>query len=303
LSREASRREEELGRKIESAELADRGGEDLFRVLRFRDRQGLAEELMEYRRESEEQDDPRLQGKKEEPEESRDLFADLLLGLSETGRIEGTAGLEEIRTKPGMPSRTRPIAPMGPVQITKEKEIVLNGLSGDGNDIFNRYMTAAKSWMDKGQFYKAARFYRLAVLTRPGNPIGRLGLAMARFGCGEWYASGVELQRTMEIFPAIMEVKVRLAKIMPEGKLKKRIQDLDQWIASVNKEPSLLFLSMFVKFNSDMQDDARKIAAQLLEAEDVPDDVKTYAEYILTGKRKKAAAKGGEKPAIGADKK
>jgi hypothetical protein len=107
----------------------------------------------------------------------------------------------------------------------------------------------------------------------------------------------------MEIFPAIMEVKVRLAKIMPEGKLKKRIQDLDQWITSVNKEPSLLFLSMFVKFNSDMQDDARKIAAQLLETKDVPDAVKTYAEYILTGKRKKAAAKGGAKPAVGADKK
>ncbi|MHC4291624.1 MAG: tetratricopeptide repeat protein [Planctomycetota bacterium] len=64
---------------------------------------------------------------------------------------------------------------------------------------FATYMNAAEDFVAKGQFYKAADTYALAIVWKPKNAQGYLGQSFSLFAAGEYMSSAYYLSRAMEL--------------------------------------------------------------------------------------------------------
>jgi hypothetical protein len=347
-----AQKSDQLIRTVDSMDIAHRGGDELFGILRREDRAKLAEEINEFQDEDtpkedrsldasvdarayqpiepkpigaerdladrlagpgvekpslglekkSDRDDPRRMDLRDEttglPAEDQDVFLDLLLTLREKTQAQERAqkkepppGLQDIEEEDELypPKRVRRTrtdrSGRRLVEQDKNNRIIIRGLAGKSGDMFNRYMTRAKRDMKAGRFYSASRQYELASINSPRNPLARLGSSLSTFAAGEWYTSAGELRRAMELFPPLMETKLDISSMMSEEIFRKRLDDLETWIATINKEPLLLFLAAFMQNNAGNEAGARRHAEELRKSDEADDLIKAYAEYVLTGKR------------------
>lgn len=222
------------------------------------------------------------------PDPNQDVLLDLLVTLRDRKTIENLAEQGQLNEEQIEQFRARASAAEGSkmnVILDEDMSIRMRSLSGKSGDTFNRYMTKGQKALLDGRYYLASRMYELATLARPRNPLGRLGVALANFGASEWYTAGAELQRAIQLFPPLMEVKVDLGGMMSRQELTLRIDELDRWIQSVNDKPVLLLLAAFVHRCNGNDAAAKRYAERLVKEEGVRDDLRRYGTYILTGKR------------------
>ena len=395
-------------REFESHDIAQRGGDELFGVLRQEDRAKLARELSEFRdadkaddteadqkavdaqvdarigepleaesgkelverlrrpgepRETEDARDSRDERKQRPdrtststpdiPGENQDVFFDLLLKLQEQKRQEREAEAKEkaaAREKDSteaeaagvdrklpdkklspieaaLPYRVRQESRLEPserfVEVDTKRDLVIHNLAGTSKDLFNRYMNRAKKDLLAGRSYQASRWYELATMVRPKNPLAYLGGCLSTFAAGEWFTAARKFQTAVELFPPLMDTKLNIPKLMPIKTFHAKLAALEHWIGTVNeKDVQLLFMAAFLQHNNGNDGGAKRHAKAILEGEKynrrlieklkkkvdykrlllrheeryrIP---KAYAESLLNGKtpaRKSAKSKGSPK--------
>ncbi|MCD4824753.1 MAG: hypothetical protein K8S55_09100 [Phycisphaerae bacterium] len=378
----------QLIHKFESHDIAQRGGDELFGVLRQEDRAKLARELSEFRdedkadkveadqqavdaqvdarigepleaetgkelverlrkpgepRETEDARDSRDKRKlrpdrmststPDIPGENQDVFFDLLLKLQEQKRQDREAeakakeaakaeAQDAIRELPdeepspaetALPYRIRQESRLEPserfVEVDAKKHLIIHNLAGTSKDLFNRYMNRAKKDLLAGRSYQASRWYELATMVRPKNPLAYLGGCLSTFAAGEWFTASRRLQAAVELFPPLMETKLNIPKLMPAKTFRTKLAALENWIATINeKDVQLLFMAAFLQHNDGNDNGARRHAKTILEVEKSDRQLikglkkktnykillqrheeryripKAYAEYLLSGK-------------------
>ncbi len=234
------------------------------------------------------------------PEKNQDAYLDLLSSLQQKAQgslevdDETLDNPQENLLDPNRPALAMPgVGQAKPefktVTYSADHKIVLRSLAGTGKDMFNRYMARAKKELDAGRFYEAAQYYELASLTRPTNPLAKLGGCLAKFAAEEWYTSARDLQEAMELFPPLMETQLDLKTLLPTKKLDERLTSLELWVARVHDKPSLVFLAAFMQQNAGNTTQAKKHAAALKKMKIESPVMEAYVEYILTGTLPKAA--------------
>lgn len=225
------------------------------------------------------------------PKANQDAFLDLLVRMKQKKLTDQTLDdgdqpdRDEQHQKPAaVTAQPGSTVPGGANGFTAGNRVVLHRLAGESGDLFNRYMTRAKKELDAGRFYEASQYYELASVSRPTNPLARLGGSLAKFAAEEWYNSARNLQHALELFPPLMETKLDLTKLMPAGNLSERLDALELWVTKVHDKPSLVFLAAFMQHNAGHDKLARKHAENLKKSEYASPLLKMYADYILTGK-------------------
>ena len=218
------------------------------------------------------------------PAINQDTFVDLLVDLQ--NRQAEQADLPENPREVLLGRRKQPSLPEDQqnVEVREDRTIVLHDLAGRSKDPFNRYMTHAKSAMEAGKFYEAGRYYDLASLVRPKNPLARMGRSLAAFGAGEWLTSAINLREAIKLFPPLMEVHLDLPKLLPVENLADQLASLDNAIKHNERRDTLMFLGAFMYHNFGNREKARLYANRLLGYEDAPAIHSALANYILTGK-------------------
>ena len=171
-----------------------------------------------------------------------------------------------------------------PLVEVQNDRIVVHGLAGQAQDMFNKYMTRGQAGLKDGRYYEAARSFDMAAILNNTNPMATIGQGLAVFGAGEFYSAAQLFRRALETFPPIMETKLNMADMLKEGDLATQLKDLNERAASDEAETPLLFLAAFVNFNADDAKTARAFAARLVKREDAKPVVKTFAIYVQTGK-------------------
>lgn len=171
--------------------------------------------------------------------------------------------------------------------IATGKIVVLHGLAGVGQDVFNARMAVAGRKLRNGKFYAAGGDYQFAAIVDPANPLARVGLCMSRFGAGESLTAALHLREAMRLLPPLMETRLDLAKMMPpgavEGELKILEERLTRAAGDSQAEPLLAFIAAFMH-NSLGQTDQAKAAAAKIKATAGDDKLMgAFADYILTG--------------------
>lgn len=250
------------------------------------------------------------------PGENQDVYLDLLKRLEEKAQAlrdyEDAQALQDYENakalKPGEAPVVEPIPPgmsrlgMRTVGFTADNKIILRSLAGESEDMFNRYMTRAKKELDAGRFYQAAQYYELASISRPKNPLARLGRCLATFAAEEWYTSASELLKAMEQFPPLMETQLDLKNLMPVKKLDERLDALELWVTRIHDKPALVFLATYMQQNAGNIEKAKKHAKVLKKLELNSLVLNAYVDYVLTGKlpevmrRKKSDKKKSSPP-------
>lgn len=217
-------------------------------------------------------------GEQEIPPQNQDVFMDLLVGFRQRQQqgdsTDATAQPDET-TQEG---DDQAVEVQGP-------QIIVHNLAGAGQDPFNRFMRRGRALMQQGRYYQALRQYELASMTRSQNPLGYLGESLASFMAGEWFNSSAQLRRALTMFPPLIETKLDIANLIPPKEFDARLKNLDKWIASVPNQPSLLFLSAWLSFNAGDQKVAADKARELLKRDDIDKFIRTFSEYIVTGKK------------------
>jgi len=237
------------------------------------------------------------------PRQNQDVFVDILMAMQK--EREQATGV--VRTKPGTPQGTNAggageddgsVVPDdsaaaadaaiakadNPLVEVQNDRIVVHGLAGQAQDMFNKYMTRGQAGLKDGRYYEAARSFDMAAILNNTNPMATIGQGLAVFGAGEFYSAAQLFRRALETFPPIMETKLNMADMLKEGDLATQLKDLNERAASDEAETPLLFLAAFVNFNADDAKTARAFAARLVKREDAKPVVKTFAIYVQTGK-------------------
>jgi hypothetical protein len=172
------------------------------------------------------------------------------------------------------------------VELAKGGRIILHSLAGRGRDLANRAMEIAGKNLRAGKFYESADQFAMGAAVSPGNPLPRVGRGLALFGAGEPLSAARELQAALEIFPALMEVRLDLPSIMGAKALESRLSELDSRLArpEEGRDALLTFLACFMHYCNADVDHARAFAQELREKPAESKAVQAYAEYVLTGR-------------------
>lgn len=219
------------------------------------------------------------------PAEGEDVYVDLLVAM----RDRRWQGEPESRYRSPREAETlvrpdrRADAEDAMVQVRPGRPVVVRGLAGTGEDLFNSYMSQGQENLRAGRFYDARRNYEMARLVDGNNPLASIGLALASFAAGEPATASFHLHRAIKLFPPIMETRFELAEMAPEQRLREMLQSLDRRLEN-DHDAQMLMLATFVHLNLDEPRQAREFAERLTEA--AADQIaRSYAEYVLTGRR------------------
>jgi len=227
------------------------------------------------------------------PPPGQDVFTDLLIRMREHRAAAERRRRSETPTEPE-PRRHVP-KPQPALPNAFEEHIaaepagpryVLRSLAGSGDDSFNRVMLDGERLLRDGRYYEAAERYRAATILAPGNPLARVGLGLSLFAAGEPLTASNEFRRALQLFPPLMETRVKLDGLLPERLV---TATLDRFqIPPERTAPRaglMALLHTFMLRNLGDESAARQAATTL--AETAGDDalLAAYAEFVLTGNR------------------
>jgi len=219
------------------------------------------------------------------PQVNQDVYIDLLMAMREQ---------REEKQPPiaGQPRVKRPVKPGEAIVETKDNQVVLHGLAGRSNDMFNQYMSQGQSGLKVGKYYEAARNFEQASIINTTNPMARVGQGVALLGAGEYYTAGAQFRRAMEIFPPLMETHLDLAAMMSKDDLAKLVEDVTK--RALEDDPGntlLVFLAAYLNYNQSIDNPrqgydttAKNFAKKLETRTDASPVMRTFAIYVQTGK-------------------
>lgn len=117
----------------------------------------------------------------------------------------------------------------------------------------NHYLRQAESFLDSGEYFRAAGQYKLAALIDPDNPLVWLGQGHALIAAGD-YASAVRaLGKGIERFPQIAYFRLSLNDFIPDATLlESRRADLEARLAT-EESAEARFLLGYVEYYSGLQ--------------------------------------------------
>jgi len=223
------------------------------------------------------------------PQVNQDIYIDLLMAMREQ---------REEKQPPiaGQPRVKRPVRPGEAIVETKDNQVVLHGLAGRSNDMFNQFMSQGQAGLKVGKYYEAARNFEQAGIINTTNPMARVGQGVALLGAGEYYTAGAQFRRAMEIFPPLMETHLDLAAMMSKDDLAKRVEDVTKRASEDDPGNTLLvFLAAYLNYNQSVDypkqgyDTLAKQFAKKLETRvDAAPVMRAFAVYVQTGKIPKA---------------
>jgi len=237
------------------------------------------------------------------PEPNRDVYVDILVRILER-RTRNSAmpdkpsaeALEDLADE--APSGTTPAKQRSVfdgdgnlVELSAKREIVIHGLAGVSPDAFNKYMAAAEKLLKAGKYYGAADKYELALIIDSGNPLARVGMALALFAAGEPLSAAVHLRHAMELFPPLMETHLDIPAMMDQADFQRRVEAVDRRLTErAGKEqdwadPLLVFVAAYMHSNAGQKEKAGLYAARLQAAAPSDKLFTAYASFVLTGRR------------------
>lgn len=232
------------------------------------------------------------------PPVNQDVYLDLLMNLQQQRRLETqpqdstSEEPQDPRLQPGVqpqpgqdPQSGRP-APRPIIEGTSTG-IVIHGLAGKSNDLFNQYMSRAQGLLKSGKYYEAAKEFEMAAIINRSNPMARLGVSLSMFAAGEPFTAGTNLRHAMLLLPPLMETRLDVASIMNIEDYKQTLRELDRRIKDDGGEADalLLFVQAYLHNNLGETEMARQAARMLAEAAPGDKLFQAYANYILSGKR------------------
>lgn len=240
------------------------------------------------------------------PKIDQDVYFDLLQKMSELKRAEaagadsaaaaqrssakvtlmpeGSPQDESLASPNFRASSQTPELPYNRVEMG-DSGVVLHSLAGRGEDRFNQFMTEAETQLRAGHYYAAADQYRLAIRANPNNPLANLGMSIALVGAGEPLGAASHLQKAMQLYPPLMEVRLDLPRMVPTDVIVRQISIVETRLEGQEMgDASLLMVATFIQENLGNSRIARKLAAELKES--AGDDLllNAYADYILSEK-------------------
>jgi tetratricopeptide (TPR) repeat protein len=244
------------------------------------------------------------------PKADQDVYFDLLQKMSEVRRAEAagtdssaaaqrssarlalmqeSSPQDESLANPNFrASGQTPELPYNRVEMG-DSGVVLHSLAGRGEDRFNQFMTEAETQLRAGHYYAAADQYRLAIRTNPSNPLANLGMSIALVGAGEPLGAASHLQKAMQLYPPLMEVRLDLPRMVPTDVIVRQISIVETRLEGQEMgDASLLMVATFIQENLGNSRMARKLAAELKES--AGDDLllNAYADYILSERNQSA---------------
>ncbi len=187
--------------------------------------------------------------------------------------------------------------PTSPITFDVAQDVVIvHGLAGAGPDLFNQYMTLAQGKLQSGNFYEAADQFELAVTVAPDNPLGRVGLGVARFAAGEPLTASLQFRRALQMLPPLMETRVDITSLLPEKVIEIQLQRAEKILNQARQQaenserpaakfiqPEIAFLVTFLNHNLGRTEQATQYAEFLKEATVADTLMQAYAEYVLAG--------------------
>ena len=293
----------------------------------FRQREGLARELIEAQRAlrnasgddtgldasgqrttgqgTADGDEGITRGGFVKPREGQDVFVDLLIALKkaqdEAAAVHKPKSPGDVEIQPldedeveQQSDQARADAPL--VEFVNN-QIVVHGLAGPSQDLFNRYMTRGQTGLRDGRYYEAARSFDFATMLNDANPLAVVGQGMAVFGAGEFYTASNLFRRALESFPPLMQTRLEMATMIKKGDFAQQLKVLNEHVAPDDADTPLLFLATFANYNAGKTKTARALATRLAERDDARPVVKTFAAYIKTGKIPKTLPATAAQPA------
>jgi len=216
------------------------------------------------------------------PTRGQDVFVDILMAMKSErenatipGRNPGEPSIELAPVKPREPGES-------PVDV-EDHTVVIRGLAGASQDMFNQHMVRGQTAMRAGRYYEAAKNFEVAVVLNPANPVALIGQGLAVFAAGEFYSASNTFRRALESFPPIMETRLDMPGMLSKGDFEKRLAELNERAAPEDADTPILLLATFVNYNAGDLKTARAHAARLAERTDIRPIAKLYAEYVQTG--------------------
>ena len=178
-----------------------------------------------------------------------------------------------------------PIVPI--VQIVPGDAIVVRRLAGVGQDRFNKYMAKAEELFKEGKYYDAAGTYELASMTKPANPLARVGAALSLLAAGESLSAAVHMKRAIRLFPPLMETRLDVEKLLGRELLNRRLERVELLIedAQSTVKRDLAFLAAFMHHNAGHPAKARQYAELLDELSKSDNIYQAYVAFILQARR------------------
>ncbi len=227
--------------------------------------------------------------------ESKDVYVDLLRTLYEQRTAELARRKMPAQT-PGTP-RVEPVATAGPkgeqehliAPALLRRPIVIYGLAGTSQDLFNRRMTRAQELVNSGKFFDAGSDYEFAAILNRTNPLPRIGAGLSRFATGEFLSAGLAIRHAIKLQPAMMRVRFDLRSILPAEIIDRQIASIDARLARGEVDARLMLTAAFVHQNLAHAAKARAAAMKLREYAKDDKILIAYADYILSNGEATAA--------------
>ncbi len=171
------------------------------------------------------------------------------------------------------------------VEIEPDEDVVvIHGLAGISPDMFNQYMSAGSKKLKASEFYAAAKTYESAVAIDPENPMGRIGLGLARFGAGEPLSAALQLKRALRLLPPLMETHLDIPAMVDPNAVAPQLERLDARVGEGKAvQGQLAFLSAFMHHNLGHTEQAKSSARKLQKSAGDDRLMQAYAAHILTG--------------------
>ena len=246
------------------------------------------------------------------PAANRDAFTDLLVGLGQaralgpdhqpgrtprpdqplplltpTGTPEAQAAPDTLGTGPLFPLQSVPkTAPKDLVEVSPDRQVIINSLAGSNKDRFNQYMTQAEEQLKIGRYYRAAGRYKLAIIVNRDNPLARLGLGLALFAGGEPLRAAFQVRKAMQLFPPVIQVELNVDAMVDKDVINQRIEQMARRLEDSQPpdDKLLLLLGAYMNHNLGQIDEAKRYAASLKKASESDALLNAYATFVLTGK-------------------
>ncbi len=149
---------------------------------------------------------------------------------------------------------------------------------------FSAYMRAAETYVIKGQYYKAADTYDLALVWSFEDPRPYAGKAFSLFAAGEYMSSSYYLGRAIELNPQLAAKPVDIARLLGDRDVyENRLLEISTW-QQRSGSGELAFLLAYLYHHDDKPGKAESSITTAAEA--MPDNIAVKAlQTIITGSK------------------
>ncbi|MGB2820314.1 MAG: hypothetical protein WBF17_04995, partial [Phycisphaerae bacterium] len=181
-----------------------------------------------------------------------------------------------------LPARTGSL-----VNLDTDGQIVIHGLAGQSEDLFNTRMAEATETLRQKRYYDAVGLYETAGRITPRNPLARVGMGLSLLGAGESLSAARQFSRALSLFPPMTESRIDLTAMIDAKVIEAELATIDGRVGRADDETArmLEFLAMFLYYNSRQDAKAKSFAEKVQASSHNAALLRAYAELILRGRQ------------------